>query len=103
MSMIYIAHPFTGNEERNRKMAVRIQRGLQEADPENCYINPLAAFGALEGMDYMEILEQCLELLYRCDEILMTPGWKESRGCRLEFACATAWGKKVGSLKFVEV
>lgn len=95
MKLIYISHPYTGNEIENKKKAARIQRKLQKADTSNCYINPLAAFEALDGMDYMEILACCLRLLKKCDELIVASGWQDSKGCKCEYECAMKWGKKI--------
>lgn len=103
MKLIYISHPYTGNEIENKKKAARIQRKLQEADIHNCYINPLSAFEALDGMSYTTILNCCLKLLQKCDEMIVAPGWEESRGCMCECEFAMEMGMTIRFLKDSEV
>ena len=66
MLMHYLSHPFSGDEENNRAVAEAIQRELQERYPKTLYINPIAQFKALTGMEYDKIMGYCLELLYKC-------------------------------------
>ena len=65
MLMHYLSHPFSGDEEKNRAAAEAIQRELQERYPKTLYINPIAQFKALAGMEYDTIMGYCLELLDR--------------------------------------
>ena len=88
MVVCYLSHPFSGDEEKNRAAAEAIQRALQERYPRTLYINPLANFEALEGMEYDTIMGYCLELLYRCDAIVMAGDYRTSRGCIAELAYA---------------
>lgn len=88
MVVCYLSHPFSGDEEKNRAAAEAIQRALQERYPRTLYINPLANFEALEGMEYDTIMGYCLELLYRCDAIVMAGDYRTSRGCMADLAFA---------------
>ena len=40
---VYVSHPYTGDEERNRAEAAEIQRFLQERYPDILFLNPIAA------------------------------------------------------------
>ena len=37
-------------------------------------------------------LAKSLDLLAQCDGIAFASGWKDARGCRIEHACAEAYG-----------
>lgn len=88
MVVCYLSHPFSGDEEKNRAAAEAIQRALQERYPRALYVNPLANFKALAGMEYDAIMGYCLELLYRSDAIVMAGGYRTSKGCMAELAYA---------------
>ena len=91
MRMIYMSHPYTGEEEKNKADAREMQESLSMIYPSSCIINPLDTFaGASAGNDeeYVKILACCLELLGRCDAILMCQGWRTSTGCKAEYALA---------------
>lgn len=86
MKMIYVSHPYTGNEEHNVADAADITRLLaQETNGTVLYINPLAIFKDMAGiLSYDEIMKQCLALLHCCDGAVFCDGWKKSRGCKEE-------------------
>ncbi len=88
MILHYLSHPFTGDEEKNRAVAEAIQRELQEQYPKTLYINPIAQFKALAGMEYDKIMGYCLELLYKCGAVTMTGDYHVSKGCMIELAYA---------------
>ena len=98
MKMIYMSHPFTGNEEKNREAARESQIGLVKSNPGACIINPIDLFaGMFAGgpNGYTKILACCLEVLGRCDMIFMCTGWKSSAGCKAELALALQKGIEV--------
>ena len=88
MILHYLSHPFTGDEENNRAAAEAIQRELQERYPKTLYINPIAQFKALAGMEYDTIMGYCLELLDKCGAVTMTGDYRASKGCVIELTCA---------------
>ena len=92
MNMHYLSHPFSGDEEKNRAAAEVIQRELQEKHPRAIYVNPLANFKALAGMEYDQIMGYCLELLMRCDGVTMAGDYRASKGCMIELAYAREYG-----------
>lgn len=79
MTLHYLSHPFTGDEEKNRAVAEAIQRELQEKHPRVIYVNPLANFKALAGMPYGKILDYCLALLMRCDSVTMAGNYRAQK------------------------
>lgn len=87
MDMIYISHPYTGNEENNRASAEQIATEFARKYPDVVFINPLNAMRHLKdtGIPYEVVLEQCKTLLAKCDGIIMAGSWVESRGCVEEY------------------
>lgn len=84
MSMIYISHPYGGQDE-NRQKVENIIRTLALSHPENTYVSPIHCFGFLYDLvDYEQGLEMCLNLLEKCDKMLVFGDWKNSRGCKAE-------------------
>lgn len=83
MKMVYISHPYTGDEENNMVKAEVITRQLSEMFPSMVFINPLNTMKHLQDteLSYDQILAQCLELMNRCDIMVMARGWEFSRGC----------------------
>lgn len=92
MKMWYISHPYTGNEEQNKKEAREIAAKLKKENPNVIVVNPLDFFTYAENLEYEEILQQCLEMLRQCDAIVMTGKWQYSRGCIAEAEEAAAVG-----------
>lgn len=90
MRRYYISHPYTGNEEKNRAEAARIQRELQERYPEVLFLNPLAMFAPLVDLPYEQVMLYCLEMLKSCDEVIMAGDYVYSKGCLREFDEAIA-------------
>jgi len=88
MNVHYLSHPLSGDEEKNRATAETIQRELQERYPHVVYVNPLANFQALAGMEYDVIMGYCLELLDKCGGVTMTGDYRSSKGCMIELAYA---------------
>ena len=94
MKLIYISHPFSGDEEKNRAKIKAIKSYcMKTTDPiQELYINPIAAIGAAQSFSYRNIIEQCLILLSRCDRLLLCGDWQTSRGCWAEYAFAVSRG-----------
>ena len=90
MKLIYISHPFSGDEEKNRGTIKAIKAYcIKTTDPtQEFYINPIAAVSAAQSFTYRTIIEQCLILLSRCDRLLLCGDWQSSRGCWAEYALA---------------
>lgn len=82
MKMIYCSHLYGGDED-NKNIAEEKICTLQESDPENVYVSPIHCFGFLyDRVDYDVGMRFCLELLDRCDELLLLS--MPSEGVRTE-------------------
>jgi hypothetical protein len=90
MKVFYISHPYTGAEKSNREDAEKITRELAAAYPQYVFINPLDLMRSQENaeLDYEDILFQTIEILRRCNGVIMTGNWTESNGCIKEIQAA---------------
>lgn len=83
--LIYVSHPFS-NKKENLDDIERIIKELVKEHPEHIYISPCHTFSFL--YDFVETYEQgldmCLELLSKCEKMLVYGDWKSSRGCKAE-------------------
>lgn len=90
MFTIYLSHPYTGDEDKNRLMARQIAAQIVREYPGIAVVNPLDAlqYATMTELSYSEILKIDIELLSRCDAVLVRGDWKGSRGCRREVQAA---------------
>lgn len=95
MKMMYISHPFTGNEAMNHVDATRVKKTLQLTYPNICFVNPLDEFGDNDKLEYCTALSLAMELLSRCDGVIFCRGWDNSVGCRAEMAFALKTGMEI--------
>lgn len=91
MKLVYLSHPYSGDEAANRSRAARISARLAVERPELVILNPLRCFEDF-SFPYEEMLARCFSLLSRCDEIWMCCGWEESAGCTRELHFAQRSG-----------
>lgn len=90
--LVYVAQPFGGDTDAY-KVARRIMRDLIKNYPRVVFISPILQYGYMyEDVKYIEGLEICINLLRKCDRLLLLKGWHESRGCMAEWAAARALG-----------
>ena len=86
---IYIAHPYTGDEVRNRKRALRAEELLRKATPNVSFYNPVGRLSEqYEALSYVEVMTRCIEALAECDGIVLCGAWETSPGCRIEMNMA---------------
>jgi hypothetical protein len=86
--MIYISHPYGGKEENKAKIEQIIKVYSQRYNGE-VFISPVHSFGFLyDCLDYERGMELCLELLDRCDSMLVFGDYESSRGCGIEIQFA---------------
>lgn len=100
MKVVYLAHPY-GGDERNVEDAKRLVKGLLTQYPPAVFLSPLQVIGfCYNDVAYLDGMDYCLELLRRCDELWLCnswagKSWQESRGCCMEYAAAKAWDKPI--------
>ncbi|MBR0294142.1 MAG: DUF4406 domain-containing protein [Acidaminococcaceae bacterium] len=97
MKLVYISHPFTGNETENRQDARALCSDLKEEHKDWCLINPLDNFyfTQMVKITYEEIMAMCMEILQACDAIYLCLGWEKSRGCCAEKKIAEELGMEI--------
>ena len=92
MKLIYIAHPF-GGEQENVEKVEKIIKGLLHKHPDCTFYSPLHATGFFYyRLAYLVGMEHCFEALSRCDELWIAGDWQESKGCCMEYGFAKAKG-----------
>lgn len=113
MKLVYVAHPY-GGDEKNAQAVKQIIEDLTEGNhpllanhtiitmhtPDGIpsiellqavYVSPIHQQGFMhEGTPYLAGLQKCLELLRRCDVLLLCGDWQNSKGCLAEFGFAAA-------------
>lgn len=98
MKLVYVSHPYTGNEKRNVKSARQYCRWLKMQHQDWIIINPLDNNKFMhkcnyEHQDYMQvdltIIERCCDIVVMCDD------WKSSVGCMQEYAKAREVGCEI--------
>ena len=88
---IYIAHPYTGDEAKNRERALRAEEMLREVTPQTVFYNPVGRMlEQFKTLRYVEAMNHCLAELASCDGIVLCGKWEDSPGCRIEAKQARA-------------
>ena len=92
MKLIYLAHPYGGKAENAMKSVV-LEYKLIEKNA-SCHIfNAVKYFMTYKGFkSEKQIMAICLDMVTRCDELWVAPGWKDSPGCGKEIEEATKNG-----------
>lgn len=95
--VIYLAHPFGGSFE-NQILSRNLARALTKEYPEATFINPLDNFIYMDRRSEEEILAAERYILAKCELLLLTGRWRESRGCRSEKNYAETLGIPIAQL-----
>ena len=97
MKRVYLSHPYGGKEENREKAAAiaKMYREIWAAEGKDYeIINPLDYLAPFDLPEW-QMLRLAVDLLKSCDAVLFAPGWKHSRGCRMEHMAAFADGMKI--------
>jgi hypothetical protein len=85
--IIYLSHPYTGNEKKNVAHASSIARILAK---QHTVLSPINNFTFVDGtFAYSRIIKMCLDLLSKSDKLVYFGG---SKGVRIEIEWAKKWG-----------
>ena len=87
--LVYLSHPSSGLKCNTDKITAIMQRIYKEKDltDQFTFVSPIHNFGHMYHMtDYETGLEFCVDLLSRCELMLMFDNWERSRGCTREYA-----------------
>jgi len=90
---IYISGPMTGIEDHNFPAFHAAAERLREAGWD--VANPAENFDGRTDLPRETYLRADVALLAQCDAIALLPGWRDSRGARLEYALAQELGLDV--------
>ena len=96
MKVYFISGPYRGVDDtpwsrrKNTAMAVLVGRKIMADNPDVTCCVPHVMFDNWDGhdLDNEHILDGCLELVKRCDVIVMLPGWEGSEGAKAELRVA---------------
>ncbi len=92
MKRVYLSHPFgkrPENVEKSKRLAEWYQDAWADEGRDYEIVNPLTILAPLsKGIDEWTMLKIAINLMRSCDIVLFAPGWKKSRGCRLEHMAA---------------
>ena len=99
--LVYVAHPCGGLIRKNRKECRQIIKMLTKNLGEKyVFISPILNFGHMYyDVDYICGIETCIDLLQRCNILLLTGDWKNSKGCLCEYGAARAMQMPVSEMK----
>ena len=101
--MLYISHPFltNGNADDNKKAVDKILADLVlKYGKDYVFISPIHNYGTLDGqLNYDQGLSLCLDLLRKCDGIIMCGDYFRSNGCKMELMNAIGWRKEIYKLE----
>ena len=95
MKLIYIAHPLRNDPNFNKARLSEILNNNFKSYQEMHVVpvSPIHLFGYLDpGVD---VMAECLELLYNCDELWVFGDWKNSTGTCEEIGFAKSNGIKI--------
>ena len=94
INMIYVAHPYEGKSANVQHVRHVIKDLTDKFGKSTVFVSALTAIiRPYQGGDaYIDGLMPCLELMSRCDAILMAGDWESSIGCRTEMAVANQLG-----------
>ena len=94
--MIYVCHPFSGNEEANRELGRLIASRIFAITHEPIiYPCDCVRYMEVEYVPYETVMDVCVELMLSCDKVVLTGDWKHSRGCIIEAANALKHGLSI--------
>ena len=94
--VLYVAHPFGGDLDNVSRAEIQLSK-LRNLLPRHTLISPIHNWSYLDyGMtDRVEAISDCVNLLLRCDALILTGRWEESAGCRAEYIAAKVKGLPV--------
>ena len=83
--LVYVAHPYGGKERNKRDVENIIRHWAMEQRSDITFISPIHTFGYMyRDVLYETGINMCLELLKKCDYLIVCKNWENSRGCNIE-------------------
>ncbi len=92
MKKLFISQPMRGktDEEILAERADAVQAARDALGEEVEVIDSF--FGTSDMSHALEYLGESLKLMAKADIAYFAPGWRDARGCKIEHACADAYG-----------
>lgn len=91
--LLYVSGPYSGDTEKNILQARDIAAQLWEmGHAVICPHTNTALFERIGTATYDQYIAGDLQMIARCDGLVMTPDWKASKGANIEFDYATSLG-----------
>lgn len=92
MKKLFISQPMRGktDEEILAERADAMQAARDALGEEVEVIDSF--FGTSDMSHALEYLGESLKLMAKADIAYFAPGWRDARGCKIEHACADAYG-----------
>ena len=89
MKLIYLAHTY-GGSAHNYFKACKLETKLIDEHPTAHIFNAVKYFNYFKNtLEEKDILKMCLDMVSRCNELWVAPGWEDSQGCKAEIEEAT--------------
>lgn len=98
MKSLYVSGPMTGIKDKNFTSFHRATRLLRSVGYR--VVNPAELDVNTPRQTWEECLRRDIKALMKCGGIATLPGWRKSRGARLEIYIAKALGWPVHSVRF---
>ena len=94
MKLVYIAHPLRNDPDFNKARLSEILNNnfVSYQEMHVIPVSPIHLFTYLDPK--VDIMAECLELLYRCDELWVFGDWKNSAG-----TCVGIWFAEANGIK----
>ncbi len=92
---VYISGPMTGLPDLNRKEFLEAEQLIREHGGKP--VNP-ARIRQRHGWAWADYMRRALSMMLRCDEVVLLPGWRESKGVQVEIGLAQRLGMPVVEL-----
>jgi hypothetical protein len=82
MEVIYISGPMTGYPNFNRNAFDEVEKYLISKGKE--VVSPVLSDQISGKLTWKSCMRKSLQKLLHCNSIVMLPGWRESRGAKME-------------------
>lgn len=92
---VYISGPMTGLPEFNRPEFMEAEQLIKELGCKP--VNP-ARIRQRHGWAWADYMRSALNMMLKCDEVVLLPGWRESKGVQVEIDLAQRLGMPVVEL-----
>lgn len=97
MKLVYISHPYTGDEVKNIESAREYCRKIKRQYPHWALFNPLDnhKYAHNEPYKHDDYMAMDIEILKRCDIVIFCGNWERSKGCMAEYKEAKRLKKEI--------